>query len=90
MTAALFYGEATEFLLSKISFRHLFIYFLPSDSAKQPQNQSPTGGRKNQTLKHQRPCEVLPCGTFLKITVSGDCQDGGGGRGPGSRVLWGF
>ena len=54
---------------------------MPSDSAKQPQNLSPVEGRKNQTLKHQSPCEVLPCGTFLKITVLGDSQGRSEGRG---------
>lgn len=56
-----FFGDNSCFVLgeghkipfkAKISFLHLFIYFSPSDSAKQPQNQSPMGGRKNQTLKH--------------------------------------
>lgn len=44
----------------------LIYLLLPSDSVIQPQNQSPEEGRKSPALKHQCPCEVLLCGTFLK------------------------
>lgn len=44
----------------------LIYLLLLNDSVIQPQNQSPEEGRKSPALKHQCPCEVLLCGTFLK------------------------
>lgn len=44
----------------------LIYLLLLNDSVIQPQNQSPEEGRKSSALKHQCPCEVLLCGTFLK------------------------